>query len=718
MSLGRFGRIAAIAIAPAVAIAITVRVSAVRLKADTTTVGRVLYDTTTVGRVLLDPAKADTTYDTTTVGRVLLDPATADTTYGQAAAQVPMSFTRTVYPIFEAAQCRGCHSDDGVASATRLHFPDPNASPDDIDAFGITLAALVDRANPDASLLIHKPTNRVRHTGGERIHPGSFEEQALRDWVRHLAELSEETVAAARERVASAGAATGPTQLLRRLTHSQYNNTVRDLLGDFSRPADRFPPEDFVNGFKNQLRTQGMPPLLAEAYGAAAEKLALNAFRAGDVNGLIPCKPASARDVKCRDRFIKGFGLRAFRRPLADAEVRRYTTLFNAQATKTRKFLEGARVVVEAMLQSPKFLFHVEGGPNGSLRDYEIANRLAYLLWDTMPDRRLFDAAAAGELRTPEGIERVARGMLDQPPARQAVDEFFAEWLRFDRALSAVKDRRRYPEFTPELAAMMVQETRMLLDNLVWRDGNFMEAFTADYSFLNSDLATLYGIAPPSGEFELMKFPSGSPRAGLLGHASFLSSNAGPVETSPTARGIFIREQLLCQHVPNPPPGVNTQVPEPTADKPLARRQRMQAHVENPTCASCHRLMDPIGFGLENYDAVGHWRDKEVLEFEGRGARNPGRKVELPLDVKGEIAGLPNGSFAEPRQIGQLLAGSRACQECVVKQVFRYAFGRSEGPADRETIKTAYTVFRESGFKFRELLVAMVRAPQFLDGLR
>jgi len=306
--------------------------------------------------------------------------------------------------------------------------------------------------------------------------------------------------------------------------------SVRDLVGDFSRPADRFPPEDFVNGFKNQLRTQGVPPLLAEAYSASAEKLALNAFRAGDVNGLIPCKPASAADTKCRDEFVRSFGMRAFRRPLTDGELGRYAALFAAQAGgASGRFLDGARVVVEAMLQSPKFLFHAEAAANGRLRDYELASRLAYLLWDTMPDQRLFDAAAKGELRTPEGLERTARRMLEDPHGRQAVDEFFAEWLRFDRVLSGVKDRRRYPEFTPELAAMMVQETRMLLDGLVWSDGNFMEAFTAGYSFLNADLASLYRVPAPSGEFERVRFPDGSPRAGLLGHASFLSSTAGPV---------------------------------------------------------------------------------------------------------------------------------------------------------------------------------------------
>ena len=624
----------------------------------------------------------------------------------------PISFSRTVYPIFEAAQCRGCHTDDGVASATRLHFPEPNASPDDVEAFGVTLAVLVDRSDPARSLLLNKPTNRERHTGGVRIQTGSFEEQALTEWVRHLAALPEAAVTAARDRLAAASAPSARDQRLRRLTHSQYNNTVRDLLGDHSRPADRFPPEDFVNGFKNQLRTQGMPPLLAEAYSAAAEKLALNAFRAGDVNGLVPCKPSGARDAACRDQFVRQFGRRAFRRPLDDAEFQRYRTLFDSQAKKSGQFLDGARVVVETMLQSPKFLFHVEG----RLRDYEIASRLSYVLWDTMPDRRLFDAAASGELRSADGLARIVKRMLDEPPARQAVDEFFAEWLRFDRAFGSVKDRRRYPEFTPELAAMMVQETRLLLGDLVWHDGNFMEAFTADYSFLNTDLASVYGLPAPSGEFERVRFPAGSPRLGLLGHASFLASNAGPVETSPTARGIFVREQFLCQHVPNPPPGVNTEVPEPTIERPLARRQRMQAHVGNPTCATCHRLMDPIGFGLENYDAIGHWRDHEVIEFESSRRNTPGKKVELPIDATGEIAGLANGAFSEPKQVGRLLADSRVCQECIVKQVFRYAFGRLETPADRDTIKTAFAAFRDSGFKFKELLMALVRSPQFLDG--
>src|SRR5258706_5505681 len=164
-----------------------------------------------------------------------------------------VSFGRTLYPIFENAQCRGCHNDDGVASATRLHFPDPNATPDEIEAFGLTLAALVDRADPARSLLINKPTNRERHTGGVRIQPGSFDEEALREWVRYLAGVPDAAVTAARARLSAAGAATASRPPLRRLTHSQDNHTGRGLVGDFSRPPGRFSPQGFVHGVKNQL---------------------------------------------------------------------------------------------------------------------------------------------------------------------------------------------------------------------------------------------------------------------------------------------------------------------------------------------------------------------------------------------------------------------------------------------------------------------------------
>jgi hypothetical protein len=300
--------------------------------------------------------------------------------------------------------------------------------------------------------------------------------------------------------------------------------------------------------------------------------------------------------------------------------------------------------------------------------------------------------------------------MLDNPLAGQSLDEFFNQWLRFDRVLNAFKERRRYPEFTPEMAAEMVEETRRLLQYLVSKDGNFMELLTADYGFLSSDLATLYKLPAPPSQFELVHFPADARRSGLLGHASILAATAGPVETSPTARGIFVREQLLCQHVPPPPPNVNTTLADPTEDKPLTRRQRMAEHAQNTACSSCHRLMDPIGFGLEGFDAIGRWREKETVS-------TPAKKFQLPLETGGEIAGLPNSAFSEEKQLGRILAASPVCQECIVRQIFRYGYGRLETPSDQQTIHQLFVKFRDSGFHFKDLLIALVRSPEFLRGL-
>ncbi len=634
----------------------------------------------------------------------------------------PVIFQSEVFPVFEAAKCGGCHSPSGVASATRLLFPEKDATPAQIQAFGLSLSGLLDRADPSRSLLLTKPTNVVRHTGGVRIKPGSPEEQIVAKWAASLAAASDTAVAAAIKTLHDSGGEAVPTQLVRRLTHAQYDNTVRDLLGDYSRPAQRFPPEDYVDGFKNQLTAQDMPPLLVETYSTAAERLATNAFRVGDINGLIPCKPASAGDAKCRDAFVRTFGRRAFRRPLREDEVKRYTTAFAEQARVSRRFNEGARVVVEAMLQSPNFLFHVEAGPDGKSTDYDIASRLSYLLWNTMPDDELFAAAEKGELRTAAGLERAANRMLENGGrGRQALDQFFDEWLRFDRVINAVKARNRFPEFTPELAVAMAEETRTLLHHLVWNDRNFMEALTADYSFLTSELAALYAVPAPEGEFEMVRFPAGSKRAGLLGQGTFLASTAGPTDTSPTARGIFVRERLLCQHVPPPPPGVITTLPDPLADQPpKGRRQLLNEHVENPTCASCHRLMDPIGFGFEHFDAVGKWREQEMIQMPRRGGEGGGAgrggppPVPVEINAQGEIAGLPNSTFSGARELGAILAESPVCQECIVRQMFRYSYGRLETSADETTIDDLFSRFKGSGFRFKQLLIALVQSPEFL----
>ena len=613
--------------------------------------------------------------------------------------------------MLQSAGCPACHNLNGVASATRLHFPDADATPDRVAAFGKSLVALVDREHPEDSLLFSKPTRRVAHGGGVRIKPGSPEEAILTSWIQVLSRMPEKDLADALSYGTKKFADMKPGQgaVLRRLTHSQYNHTVRDLLGDQSSPADQFPPDDFINGFRDQYEAQNLSPLLAESYSTAAERLAANAFRSGDTHHLIPCKPSA----ECRARFVANFGLKAFRRPLKTAEQQRYEALF----ARETDFARGAQLVVEAMLQSPNFLFRLDSATDPNLKPYAAASQLSYSLWDSMPDDALLAAAARGELATPPGVERMARAMLQDPRAHEMLEEFVSEWLRIDRVLSATRDRR-FQQFTRETAVAMGKEAQLFIGDLVWNDRNFMTAYTADYGFMNAELASIYGVEAPAREFDKAPFPPGSERAGLLGQALFLTASSKPEDSSVTGRGLFIREQFLCQHVPPPPPGVDTNLPPSTEAHPQTNRERMAAHTTEAVCASCHGLIDPIGWGFEKFDPIGARRETYRLTFAsglraeggGRGRMNV---VNLPLNTSGNVLGLKDANFSSPRELGAILAANRQCQECVVKQFFRYTAGRMETPADGPIIARALNDFRNSNFKFKELIVSLVLAREF-----
>ena len=621
-------------------------------------------------------------------------------------------FVKNLYPAFEKANCRTCHVTDGVAGPTKLVFPETEANDVEKEIFGLQLQRWVNTKSPAQSLLWNKPTNRIKHSGGLRIAQNSPEEKSLQVWINYLAGLSPQELLAltpvAPKRVVS------PAETLRRLTHSQYNNTVRDLLGDASNPASQFPPEDFINGFKNQIQGQNLSPLLAENYAAAAEKLAASAVHR-QAQELIFCQPIGPADATCRETFISKFGRRAFRRPLEPEEQTRYSRLFAAEAKRGASFWSGIEATVEAMLQSPHFLFRPERTNNPKWKAYARASRLSYFFWDTMPDPQLLDAASKGELNDPAGMERHARKMLVSERSQTGLDEFISQWFRFDRVTSQLKDRRIFPMFTRELALAMNEETRRFLQNLISSDSDFMEFVSAPYSFLNADLAQLYQIPAPSEPFTKVQFPATAIRSGILTHASVLVQTSKPVETSPTARGLFVREQLLCQHVPQPPPGVNTNLPEVKESRPMTNRQRLAEHLTNESCASCHKLIDPIGFGLEQYDATGRFQEKFIAHVaQGRPVDDKGKRdIELPIDIAGSVAGLRNSDFQNPRELGKILYESDACRSCVAKQVFRYCLGRAETRADQPVLDQALAAFTRSHFKFKELMIAIVIRSEF-----
>ena len=281
--------------------------------------------------------------------------------------------------------------------------------------------------------------------------------------------------------------------------------------------------------------------------------------------------------------------------------------------------------------------------------------------------------------------------------------------------MTASRERRLYPLFSRELARSMTEESRRFIADLVWNDRSFMDLFTADYTFLDADLAAIYGMSAPDVPFARVAYPHGSERAGILGHASFLALTSKPGETSPTARGLFIREHFLCQKVPPPPPGVNTNLPPVTEDRPRTNRERLQVHLASESCASCHRLIDPIGFGFERFDALGirHEKFEVYLMPERKSPDQKTKKLSLEIDTRGSVAGIGDSEFSTPRELGRTLAARPECQDCAVKQLFRYAMGRHETPADRQLLDGISADFRRSEFRFKELMISVIKWTEF-----
>ncbi|WP_437727915.1 DUF1592 domain-containing protein [Sorangium sp. So ce861] len=525
------------------------------------------------------------------------------------------------------------------------------------------------------------------------------------------------TAAAACSGKSGAGADGEPTRCaeirpgaspLRRMTRFEYNNTIRDLLGDDSAPADAFVVEEEALGFNNQAAALGVTPLLAEQLMKASEAIAARAAR--DLERLLEgCDPAVQGPEVCADELIARFGKRAFRRPLTPAEGERFARLF-AWGSAEHGFSTGVELVIQAMLQSPHFLYRVELGmpdPVGEgvvpLSDHEIASRLSYLLWGSMPDDALFAAADAGELRTAEQIAAHARRLLDDPRARAAVANFHAQWLQLSNIDTLTKDPAVYPSFDAGLPALLRAETEAFLEHVVFDDaaGDVATLLTAPYSLMNAELRAFYGLpAGPAGAPDALAIVPLDPsqRAGFLTHASLLSVLAKPNQSSPVLRGKFVRERLLCQILPPPPPDVDIQPPDVREGIPT--RRRFEQHAADPSCSGCHKLMDPIGFGFERYDGIGLYREADQ---------------GVPIDASGEIGGTggADGPFDGAVELAHRLAQSDGVRQCVATQWFRFGYGRAEQAEDECSMTQIQAAFAESGYNIKALLVALTQTDAF-----
>ena len=365
-----------------------------------------------------------------------------------------------------------------------------------------------------------------------------------------------------------------------------------------------------------------------------------------------------------------------------------------------------AGVLLQAFLQSPFFLYRVElTGVDASVGEavpldgYEMATRLSYLLWGSMPDESLFAAAEAGALSSPEEIEAQARRLLDDPRSQRAALHFYEQWLLYRNLDVLAKDTDVFPAFSTDIAALQRREVEAFITDVLWgEDASLDTLLTADYTFVNDELAAFYGIEGEFGpEFRKVSLPGRA--SGILTQGGVMSVFSKPNQTSPVSRGLFVREHLLCQIPPPPPDNVDVRPPEPS--DAATTRERYAQHSEDPACSGCHALMDPIGFGLENYDAIGRWRDQEN---------------GVDIDASGALAqaGLEDEQFDGPVQLGEKLLLSASMQECIAQQWFRYAYGRTESEeVDACTLEQVHQRFEASGHDLRELLVDLTQTDAF-----
>lgn len=517
----------------------------------------------------------------------------------------------------------------------------------------------------------------------------------------------------------------GPSPL-RRMTRAEYNATVRDLVGDTTRPANDFAAEEEALGFNNNAYALTVTPTAAEKYMLAAEGVAQRA--AEDIEALTGCDPSAPDEERdaCARTFIDVFGKRAFRRPLTNEEKADFFQAYLAgidleksprapaedQPATPEGFRTGIEMVIEAALQSPQFLYRVElgeglmpldaaaGGTTGvvPLSSWEMASRLSFFLWGSMPDEELFAAAEANELSTKEQVAAQARRMVESPKAREAVATFHQQWLDYDRIANVAKDASLYPDWSSAIGAMMQEEARAFIDHVVFDgDGSLATLLSAPYTIAPGDLAAFYGAKGASGtDLVKLDFPAGQ-HAGLLTMGALLAYYAHSNQTSPVHRGKLVREAILCGVIAPPPPNIKFELPMP--DPNSTARERFKEHATS-ACAGCHNLMDPLGFGFENFDSVGRFRTTENGQ---------------PVDASGEIVGTDiEGTFNGVTELTQRLVQSEDVKACYAKMWFRWASGRAETEEDACTIEKLGTTFSEANGNVKELLVALTQTDAFL----
>jgi hypothetical protein len=491
--------------------------------------------------------------------------------------------------------------------------------------------------------------------------------------------------------------------MLRRLTRTQLHNVVKDVLG-FEVDVHELDPDSWDGDFaavgasKVVTSERGV-----EQYHQAIEN-AVNALFAdtSTARDFIGCDPAE--DAACTEGFVERIGRIAWRRPLLPEELTRVVGLAHTIGVDFEDPLQGVRWATTALFWSTNFIYRAElgtPGDGGALRysGYEMASRLAFFLWNSAPDAALLDAASRGELDTQQGIRTAVLRMLEAPKGREVVGSFAEQYMRLDRLGLQAKDPSLFPEYNVQLRAAMLHDMRQVWQSVAFDDnGSVMDLFSTRRAFVNADLARVYGVDDgglDANTYREIELPEDSPRIGILGKAAFLSQFANQKEGSPTLRGKFIRQSLMCMPVPAPPGNVDLVIDEAPPDMPMTKRERLALHRENESCKGCHVFMDPLGLPLETFDAIGRYRTTEL---------------GLTIDPSGEFDGTP---VANARDLGLTVAESETVAQCMVRKFYSYAVGFQERAVDRTVVDELATTFRDSGYKLRELVLAIATHDAF-----
>lgn len=497
---------------------------------------------------------------------------------------------------------------------------------------------------------------------------------------------------------------------MRRLSEQQYRQSVADIFGPDIRIIGRFEPDNRREGLLAVgAAWVSVTPAGFEQYDALARGIAAQVVDPAHRASTVPCTPQSstAADEQCTARFIGKYGRQIFRRPLTREEVESRVRLAAEVTAALGDYYAGLEYALASLLASPNFLFRAETAlpiahdttahdTTRSLGAYSRASRLSYFLWNTTPDEELLAAAANGDLNDAAALEQQVDRMLASPRLNEGTRAFFSDLLRFDDIDELSKDPAIYPLFSVKLMHDAREQTlRVVTDHLVARNGDFRELFTTRRSFMTRTLGMLYGVPVTSRDgWEPYQFPADSPRAGLLVHASLAALHAHPGRSSPTLRGKFVRETFLCQNVPPPPANVDFTMDAADAQL-MTARERLGRHNEDPVCAGCHKLTDPIGLGLEQLDGIGAFRTRE------------GGAI---IDVGGALDGV---AFEGAAQLGRAMRDNPQVCACLVRNVYQYATGRRVVDGDQPYLEYLDRAFSRDDYRWITLLRTIATSEAF-----